>query len=256
MTRFRLFPYRNGSRSARALREALPNCMEIKREGSRYRPRADDVIINWGASDMPEYPQGRVLNLSSSLLPATNKLHFFRKTREEGIANYVPDWWERMEDIPDDAFPVVCRTVLTGHSGAGIVIAANRQELVRAPLYTRYVKKSEEYRLHIGLDCNDENIPYVFSQQKKVRRHDVDNPNWQVRNHHNGFVYARNGLETPVPVVTAALAVFSCFDLDFGAVDVIYNRHYDRAYVLEINTAPGLEGESVEHYRQYFEENY
>lgn len=253
MTRFRIFPYRNGSRSARALREALPNCMEIKREGSRYQPRQDDVIINWGASDLPQYPRGRVLNLSSSLLPVTNKLHFFRKVSEEGFQDLIPEWWERMEDIPDNAFPIVCRTVLTGHSGAGIVIANNRQELVRAPLYTRYVKKSEEYRIHLGK--HGDGISTI-SLQKKVRRNDVENPNWQVRNHHNGFVYARDGVDPPVSVTSSALDVFSCFDIDFGAADVIYNRHYNRAYVLEINTAPGLEGQTVEHYRQYFEENY
>lgn len=251
MPRFRIFPYKNGSRSARALREALPRCMEIKRQHSRYQPRPDDVIINWGASDIPEYRQGRVLNLSSTLLPVTNKLHFFRAVARNEL---VPEWWERMEDIPDDAFPVVCRTVLTGHSGAGIVIANNRQELVRAPLYTKYIKKSEEYRIHIGR-LRDGAVGAI-SLQKKVRRNDVENPNWQVRNHHNGFVYARDGVDPPVSVTAAAFDVFSCFDIDFGAVDVIYNRHYDRAYVLEINTAPGLEGQTVEHYRQYFEENY
>ena len=36
--------------------------------------------------------------------------------------------------------------------------------------------------------------------------------------------------------------------LDFGAVDVIYNGHSNRAYVLEINTAPGLTGTTLDNY--------
>ena len=36
--------------------------------------------------------------------------------------------------------------------------------------------------------------------------------------------------------------------LDFGAVDVIYNVHHKKAYVLEVNTAPGLEGTTLEVY--------
>jgi hypothetical protein len=37
-----------------------------------------------------------------------------------------------------------------------------------------------------------------------------------------------------------ALRAVLALNLDFGAVDVIYNQHRDRAYVLEVNTAPGI----------------
>src|SRR3546814_19093490 len=61
---------------------------------------------------------------------------------------YLPKFWTKKEDIPDEAFPIVCRTVLSGHSGVGIVIADNRDDLVPANLYVKYVKKKEEYRVH------------------------------------------------------------------------------------------------------------
>lgn len=254
MTRFRIYPYKNGSRSARALREAIPNCMEIRREGSRYAPRQDDVIINWGASDCPVYGRGMVLNQSIHISDATNKLNFFMTATAHGRGGLIPQYWNDSNDIPDDAFPVVCRTVLNGHSGRGIVVANNREQLVNAPLYTKYIKKQDEYRVHVGRRPNGE--AYVFSLQRKARRTDVENPNWQVRNHQNGFVYIRDGINPPACVEYSAISVFNNFNLAFGAVDVIYNRLQDRAYVLEINTAPGCEGETVEHYRRYFEENY
>src|SRR3546814_3140988 len=41
---------------------------------------------------------------------------------------YLPKFWTKKEDIPDEAFPIVCRTVLSGHSGVGIVIADRSEE--------------------------------------------------------------------------------------------------------------------------------
>src|SRR3546814_3666736 len=84
-----------------------------------------------------------------------------------------------LEDIPDEAFPIVCRTVLSGHSGVGIVIADNRDDLVPANLYVKYVKKKEEYRVHLGiLDINDPfneaqhgiSQPIVIAAQRKARK--------------------------------------------------------------------------------------
>jgi D-alanine-D-alanine ligase-like ATP-grasp enzyme len=89
--------------------------------------------------------------------------------------------------------------------------------------------------------------------QQKRRRLDVENPNWQVRNHANGFIYARENVNPPQCVIDAAKIVFNkCTELDFGAVDVIYNAKQDRAYVLEINSAPGLEGQTLQDYADYF----
>jgi D-alanine-D-alanine ligase-like ATP-grasp enzyme len=88
--------------------------------------------------------------------------------------------------------------------------------------------------------------------QQKKRRHDHDNPNWQVRNHANGFIYARSDVNPPAAVLDAAKKALAATGLDFGAVDVIWNQHAGRAFVLEINTAPGLEGTTVEEYKEFF----
>jgi D-alanine-D-alanine ligase-like ATP-grasp enzyme len=36
--------------------------------------------------------------------------------------------------------------------------------------------------------------------------------------------------------------------LHFSAVDVVYNDREKKAYVLEINTAPGVEGQTIQVY--------
>ncbi|MNY63636.1 hypothetical protein D3C86_2006230 [compost metagenome] len=40
--------------------------------------------------------------------------------------------------------------------------------------------------------------------------------------------------------------------LTFGAVDVIWNEYRHQAYVLEVNTAPGLTGTTLEKYAEAF----
>lgn len=267
-TRFRVLPYRAGSRGATALSRGL-NGMCLRLGGqSRFRPRGDDLVINWGNTNDPEMVRMCHFN-NVDLREATNKLNFFNQMRGRGLDEIIPRFWTNRNDIPADAYPIVCRTVLAGHSGEGIVIADTPNDLVAAPLYVEYIKKNQEWRIHVGrytpparagfnerLRQNggyDESI--IISRQRKARSRDVpdDQVNWQVRNVANGFIYARNdGVEPPQEVINAARRVLEATVLDFGAVDVIYNEREGRAYVLEINTAPGLAGTTVDDYVNYF----
>lgn len=250
MPRYRVLPYRQGSRSARALADALGGRV-LKLEGSRFIPRRDDVIVNWGNTNIQRNLPLGYLNPPTTISTASNKLNFFRTLRDRGLDRIIPEFWTNAEEIPDEAFPIVCRTVLAGHSGDGIVIAMGRGDLVRAPLYVRYVKKQEEYRIHVG-KRNNETV--VIAQQRKARRRETpDNQvNWQVRNHHNGFVFVRENVNPPQACIEAAKEALEATGLDFGAVDVIWNARMERALVLEINTAPGLEGQTVEDYANFF----
>jgi hypothetical protein len=186
-------------------------------------------------------------NSPSALGNGANKLNFFIDMQG---ADWLPKFWTDPEEIPDEEFPIVCRTVLNGHSGQGIVIASNRYELVPCQLYVKYIKKKDEYRVHLGLDKSS-NVKVIAVQQKK-RRLEHDEPNWQIRNHANGFVYAREGVYPPVGVLDAAHDCLLRTGLDFGAFDVIWNEHESKAYVLEVNTAPGLEGQTLTDYVNYF----
>lgn len=249
--RFRVLPYRQGSKGASALATALGGKV-LKLQGSTFKPRPQDVIINWGNTENMLTGQFTVLNMVN-LKMATNKLNFFKLMKEKGRDEIIPQFWTNRSEIPVDAYPIVCRTVLAGHSGDGIVIASTPDELVDAPLYVQYVKKKDEYRVHIGrkagaLDCE------VIAVQRKARRTDTpdDQVNWQVRNHSNGFVFVRGGVNPPQCVLDAAKSALMESNLDFGAIDVIYNDKQGKAYVLEINTAPGLEGQTVTDYASFF----
>lgn len=246
--RYRVLPYRAGSRGATALANALPRGRCLRLQGSTFRPGPRDVIINWG--NTTGYP-GALNGDSGRLRGASNKLLFFQNMAANA-PEAIPDFWVDREDIPDDAFPVVCRTILAGHSGEGIVIAETREGLVLAPLYVRYVKKSQEYRIHLGRRHGE---TVTICQQRKARRVDIpgDQINWQVRNHDNGFVYVRGDVAPPQGVLEVSRRAFEASGLDFGAVDVIYNERQGRAYALEINTAPGLEGQTITDYSNFFQ---
>lgn len=246
--RYRVLPYRQGSKSAKALANALGGRV-LRLAGSSFRPRAGDLLINWGNTDTLPQSNAQKANWMD-LRAGTNKLNFFRKMKAGGFDTITPPFWENKNDIPDDAFPIVCRTNLAGHSGDGIVLANTRDELVHCSLYVQYMKKKDEYRIHVGM--LSDTAAYTISIQRKARRLDFPNPNWQVRNHQNGFVYAREGVAPPPLVIAVAHQALAASGLDFGAVDVIWNEKDAKAYVLEINTAPGLEGQTVQDYAKFF----
>lgn len=238
---FKIYPYKQGSRSAKALAEALGGKV-LKHVGSRYRPKRGDVVINWGASNPPDLAPATTLN--ADVRVAQCKLATFTRFEQEGVS--IPDFSTHKDGVQEGAlgWPVVCRTKLRGHSGDGIVIANKADELVDAPLYTKYIKKKDEYRVHVIRD-------QVFFIQRKARKLDVENPNWQVRNLEGGFVFIEEEAQNvPQDVLAQAVNAIEALDLDFGGVDVIWNEREQKAYVLEVNTACGLEERTADRYRQ------
>lgn len=251
-----IFAYKEGSQSAKELSKAT-GFRRIKHERSKFRGSAEKVVINWGSTKLPnEVLKCRIVNAPEAVAQASNKLTFFQTMNEApwlpkwtADRNVARDWMRRNGTI------VVCRTVLNGHSGAGIVLANTEDELVDAPLYVEYKKKQDEYRVHVcKIPDKEPLLLKVFDIQRKARRADAENPNWQIRNHQNGFIYQRNDVECPQVVPQAAVECLDRTNLDFGAVDVIYNAANNRAYVLEINTAPGLSGTTVENYSNMLKE--
>jgi D-alanine-D-alanine ligase-like ATP-grasp enzyme len=61
-------------------------------------------------------------------------------------------------------------------------------------------------------------------------------------------VFCREDIEEPADLRDVALQAVKALDLHFGAVDIIWNKKDNKCYVLEVNTAPGVEGTSTEIY--------
>lgn len=236
---FKVYPYKQGSTSAKVLAVSLGGKV-LKKAGSKYRPKRGDVVINWGSSNVPNFAPATTLNANVEV--AQCKLATFKALSVAGVR--VPQFVEDKNVVAvTQHWPVVCRTKLKGHSGEGIVIANNPDELIDAPLYTKYIKKRNEYRVHVLY-----NKPFFV--QRKARKLDVADPNWMVRNLAGGFVFAECEVEeVPEDVINQACKAIEALAIDFGGVDVIWNEREKAAYVLECNTACGLEGRTAERYK-------
>lgn len=115
--------------------------------------------------------------------------------------------------------------------------------MVDAPLYTQYVKKADEYRIHV-FDGQ------VIDIQQKRKRQEVPNEevDYQIRNLAGGWVFCRDNIDCPSVCSTLAIDAVSALGLTFGAVDIGFNRNEGVGYVYEVNTAPGLEGSTLDSY--------
>jgi glutathione synthase/RimK-type ligase-like ATP-grasp enzyme len=143
----------------------------------------------------------------------------------------------------------VARTKLSGHSGDGIEVFTQSPDDLspQAPLYTEYIEKVAEYRaIVVGNEVVD------FKQKKKRNTRSEANPEgWEgehdehVWNLDGGYVFARNNVSKPDGIDDLSISAISALGLDFGAVDIIMDREYN-LFVLEVNTAFGLEGTTTE----------
>lgn len=244
-----VYPYKLGSHSAKALATALHTiCV---REQGMYQARPNHLVVNWGNPRAPKWGgNAKVLNPWKNLKIAQDKLLTFQVFTEKGIS--CPEWatsivtavgWLKAGSC------VVQRNLLNSHSGNGINFVGYDEDtstpigvLGQAPLYTRYKKKAQEFRVHVF------NGKVIDVQEKRKVKDYQGEANQYIRSHHTGWVYCREDIAEPHDLRYLAVAAIKALSLDFGAADIIYNKHEKTSYCLEVNTAPGLEGATVLNY--------
>ena len=244
--KIRFNPYSNGSQGLKALKDELilrgHDAKELKKRGSLYRPHPSHLIINWGCpgSQLPGA-------LNKNTANAANKLIAFQKMVRNGL-RWTTDMEEAKTFIRREGHLCYCRTLLSASEGRGIVVAKTQDEVVRAPLYTKGIHQVEgEYRVHV---FKGEVIDYVKKMRMNSARIEAEEiaHNPLIRNHANGYIFGREGVRQCPEVCQAALYAIEDLELDFGAVDVVKSSYSGKGFVLEVNTAPGLEGSTVVSY--------
>lgn len=231
----RITPVRTTIPTARLLAAALPAIMV----SPHRQPRQGATIINWGRTNFNGFFDFNGLNHPLEVSVAINKIFTFIVL--DSTNSCVPWTGERSiaEEWVHGGVTVFARTSLTGREGSGIVVVSTPDEMVDAPLYTQYMGRRTEYRVHI-VGNN------TFITQKKLRN-GIENPNWKVRSHKNGWIHARRDISAPADLENVARSAISAIGLDFGAVDLAHNERFGTR-VLEVNTAPGLTGEALDFY--------
>lgn len=236
-----VLPYKRGSRAVRQIRESL-RAPVIKLINSRWRPRPTRAVINWGHTNPPIDLGVNILNKPEAVANAVNKLTALSTLKDAGISvpkhthsrEIAEDWFQKEGTV------VFCRTLLRSSGGKGIVIAESPQQLVRAPLYTRRIRKSEEYRVHVF----SEEVIDVVKKRLRNGMAGLAGRNSYVRNHDNGWVFAHDNVNCPDSVKQAAVASVKALGLTFGAVDIGVTKS-GLVFVFEVNTAPGLENQQT-----------
>lgn len=237
--------FKSARKLATALKPETDRKVLIVRSNSlRFKLRESDIVFNWGNSNTPAWAKNvlpPLINNVNSVSFAVNKLTTFRMLQDK--CN-IPEWTTDYEQVKESDEMWLARSTLTGYGGRGIVLGNSADLPTNAPLYVKYKKKKKEFRVHV---FNGE----VIDITQKKKRKDFDGEiNTKIRNYGNGWVYCREDIE-PLPKdlkKQATLAVES-LGLHFGAVDIIWNEKENKSYVLEINSAPGLEGTTIEAYK-------
>lgn len=220
------------SASARTLREALGDAARISRISPI--PRQYKTLVNWGNPHRVGPYSGRVLNKPENISNAINKLQAMRLLQGGGVR--VPTFHTTPPvSVADRIY--LARHSLTGSGGVGIQVVRPGDSFPSAPLYTEYVKKLEEVRVHV---FQDKAIFCQFKKRKSETEQDKDQK--LIRNYDKGWVFCPRDVgclsdDTQASAVNAVLVL----GLDFGAVDIVIGKKDNLAYVLEVNTAPGLE---------------
>ena len=183
-------------------------------------------IVCWGRGHNGTEP---TLNARAG---AANKLQQLRKFKDAGIL--VPPFWEQVPTAPED-FPVLGRT-LSHHGGKDIqlLMQSGDAKFVHADYFLRYIPRKTEFRTwvyrkrHLGT--------YEKRQTKLANRIGA--------NYRNGFSFQLLPSDTvPEGIRDIAASAVHALGLDFGAVDILQGED-SKLYVLEVNTAPGVEGEN------------
>lgn len=236
-----IYPYKMESKSAIRLQEYIQGegveCIRVY-PNRNYTPRQDDVIVGWGSGNSPTWAgrasNTRWFNKSKDIIKAVNKLGSFELFARGNVptvpyttnAAEVVEWYR-------SGSKAVLRHELEGRDGDGVEILNTIYDFwgKSAPLYTKFIPNTTEYRVHVFNNT-------VIDIQQKRPRDNARTVNQEVRTTSGGWGLYRGNVHCPAVCQNAAIAAVRALGLTFGAVDVLATTH--SAYVLEVNTAPEL----------------
>lgn len=237
-------PYKIGSESARTLARSLGALRTEGNKGYTY----PSSIINWGKSDLNVWGRGvrKIYNRPYAVRVAASKLISLTTFTNKRVptVEYTLDPIKAKAWLDQDGV-VYGRMLDNSCQGRGIkVITADDMTFPQCPLYTRAILGGKEFRVHVA-------GTKVIDFTRKRRREGAGASEY-IRNSNNGWVFCRQEEELPDTVAAASIMAVAALGLDFGACDVIIKD--GKVAVLEVNTAPGIEGTSLTKYVEYFKD--
>jgi len=246
-----IFPNNMGSHSAKSLAGLFKTKMVYPNK--RYIPKPGHIILNWGNASYPAW-YNRVLTNNSVLLNdptcvlnSSNKIRTLELFKSANIKTV--DYFLSKEEAKlklNEGKWIVARTVINGSNGNGIVLVKSKDEhLPDAKLYTVYKRKKNEYRVHV---FNNKVID--FSIKRRKLDHETNELfNKYIRTHDNGWIFCRENAELNDDIKMLAVNAINVLGLDFGAVDIGETKKGE-PFIIEVNSAPGIEGTTLDRYKE------
>lgn len=243
-----IFPYKTGSKSAKALNEALGGGNLLKRENSDFNGKEGQFVLNWGSGTgyfNAKIGKAKVLNPPKLVDIAINKLAFFNHMLGDDAPRTA--WWTINEQQARawlaTGYTVIARDDLEGSKGAGIRVMKSGLDFRPAKLYTMFVASTHEYRTYVF------NGKVVDAREKRLKSGMAADPN-NMRYDEDKYLFCEHALNSqttrvwpslvPAEVITQSEKTAKKLGLLTGGIDVIYNVPTNQAFVLEYNTAPYL----------------
>lgn len=184
-----------------------------------------------------------------------DKLAQYKYFKEKGLSalEFTTDykeafkWW-------DAGATVFGRKYLNASCGKGIIVFTSPKEDGDegpcpdniCPVYTKYKPKKREFRVHIF-----KNKVVTIVEKKRKANYQGDKKDAKIRNLEHGYIFAQqitldDGLRARIEALS--LAAGQVCKSDFKGVDIAYNEKLDDVFVIEVNSAPGIEGSNVGKY--------
>ncbi len=222
MTKLRLVSKKLGSNSLKALAEGLSTKLGYKVWRSKSPKLNRNNIVYGDCKDKLFQYEWFAANQVPGLPFTTDK---------EIVFNWL-----------QEGHTVFARTLTKASEGKGIIILSGALPITDAPVYTIYRKKKREYRVHI---FKDQVVQVLEKRKKKDFNEDRDT---RIRNTANGYVFCSDGVVEPVGIRELALAASKVTNSDFRGVDIGFNEKLNELFVIEVNSAPGIQGSNVDKY--------
>lgn len=224
--KFRLVSKKLGSNSLKALQQGLSTKLGYKVFRSKAaHPLRENLVYGDCKDKLFQYEW-----LAANEVPA---LPF--TTSGEQVSNWLKE-----------GKTVFARTLTRASEGKGIVVCEpDVQSIPFAKVYTQYRKKKKEFRVHVYKD----QVVQVLEKRKR-KDFNEENRDTRIRNTANGYVFCSDGVVEPVGIRELALAASKVTSSDFRGVDIGYNEKLNELFVIEVNSAPGIQGTNVDRYIQ------
>lgn len=236
--------------SAKLIRNCLiERGVELKLTAHEERMRKYP-LVRYGNSNIILWEKGEETKLNSPKIIrlTSNKKRFSDILLDVGID--APKFELLVDEkLPDD-FPVVVRETLTSCGGRGIHIIEKQGELEsllnKGFYWTPYIFMDFELRVHILGGT----IVKVF---KKIREDGLEEERYPIRNNERGYHFSSRKVENCPKLVDVITQINDALPEKtyFMALDVGWNPDSKKYFILEGNSAPGLNENTACLYADY-----